>query len=109
MQPETNPAPFFRSTRGLCATIATIITIISSAAYFWVSHMFGGANVVIRALACLALPGFSVGVMADILATGNIHGARRIPALVIGFPLNWLLYYVVGLGVAHFRKSRREG
>ena len=86
--------------------MATIITIVSSTAFLVASQTLEGANVAIVALSCPALPGISVGVLIDIFVTGNIHGARRLPSLLVGIPLNWLAYYAVMLGISHFRKDR---
>ncbi len=101
-----NPRCFFLSMRGLCATIATVITIIANAAYIFGSHMMGGASVIIKILAFPALPGLFVGALVSILVSGNIHGASsQAPSLLVGIPSNWLLYYLAALGVAKFRKS----
>jgi hypothetical protein len=70
------------------------------------SHVIGGANVIMQALACPALPGLFVGALVGVLVSGSIHGSgSQAPLLLVGVPLNWLLYYVAALGLARFRKS----
>lgn len=84
----------------LSAVIATAIVLVSTIALVRQSGSVARTNPPIRvALSYLAVPGFAVGALIDMVRSGNIHGGGSDLPFFVSVPVNWLLYYAVILAI----------